>query len=150
MEEQVDPVQPAEQEAAKVDPDAEMVTRRKMTVSRFLPSSQPSAEPQQPQGKGQALPPSSSNRAKKKQCLDDQPSKAPSDAQSKTPPWPSNGITIREPVAKSLSAVQVDGKAAPSSQPIVPWQPTFKLGKGPLPATASAIVWDKGVGGRVA
>ena len=32
IEEQVDPVPPAKQEAVEVNPDAEMVTRRKMTV----------------------------------------------------------------------------------------------------------------------
>ena len=48
-EEQVNPVQLAkQQEEAEADPNAEMVTRRKMTVSRFLPSSQSSTEPQQP------------------------------------------------------------------------------------------------------
>ena len=57
---------------------------------------------------------------------------------------------IREPVAKSLSTIQASENVASSSQPVVPWQPTFKLGKGPLPATTSAIVWDKGEGGRVA
>jgi len=82
--------------------------------------------------------------------LDDQPPKAPSDAPSKTLPWLSGGITIREPVVESPAAVQASGKVASSSQPVIPWQPTFKLGKGPLPATASAIVWDKGEGGKVA
>ena len=108
-----------------------------MTISRFLPGFQPSVEPQQPQGKGRALPPLSSSHAKKKQCLNDQPPKAPSDTPSKTPPQLSNGITIREPVAESPFAVQVGGKATSSSQPVVPWQPTFKLGKRPLPATAT-------------
>ena len=41
IEEPVDPAPPAEQEAIEVEPDAEMVTRRKMTVGRFLPSTHP-------------------------------------------------------------------------------------------------------------
>ena len=80
LEKQVDLVPLVEQEAVEVDPDAEMVTRRKMTVSRFFPGSQPSAESQQPQSKGRALPPPSSNHAKKKQRLDNQSPKAPGDA----------------------------------------------------------------------
>ena len=56
---------------------------------------------------------------------------------------------IWEPVAKSQSTAQAGVNVAFSSQLVVPWQPTFKFGAGPLPATASAIVWDKGEGGRV-
>ena len=53
-------------------------------------------------------------------------------------------------MAESQTTAQVDANVASSSQPIVPWQPTFKFSVGPLLATASAIVWDKGEGGRVA
>ena len=53
VEEQVNPVQLVEQqEETEADPNAKMVTRRKMTVNRFLPGFQSSTEPQQPQGKG--------------------------------------------------------------------------------------------------
>ena len=53
-------------------------------------------------------------------------------------------------MVESQSTAQVGANVAFSSQLVVPWQPTFKFGAGPLPATASAIVWDKGEGGRVA
>ena len=53
-------------------------------------------------------------------------------------------------VAKSQSTAQVGTNVASSSQPIVPWQATFKFGAGFLLTTASAIIWDKGEGGRVA
>ena len=83
-----------------------MVTRQKMTISRFLPSTYPLAESQQPQGKGRTLP---------QQRLDDQPPKALGDPPFKTPTRPSSGITIREPVAESQSTAQADANVASSS-----------------------------------
>ena len=150
IEEPVDPVLPTEQEVTVVKPDAEMVTRRKMMVGRFLPNTHPSTESQQPQGKGRTLPPPSSNHAKKNQSLDNQSPKAPGDAPSKTLTRPSSGIMIRELVAESQSTTQASANVASYFQPVVPWQPTFKFGVGPLLATASATVWDKGEEGRVA
>ena len=93
---------------------------------------------------------SSSSLAKKKQRLDNPSPKAPGDAPSKTPPRSFSGITIPELVVESLSTIQAGGNVASFSQPVVPWQPTFKLRKGPLPTMTNAIVWDKGQGGRVA
>ena len=46
IEEPTDPAPPAEQEAIEVESDAEMVTRRKMTVGRFLPSTHPPTKSQ--------------------------------------------------------------------------------------------------------
>ena len=46
--------------------DAEMVTRQKMTVDRFLPGTRPSAQSQQPQGKGCTPPSPSASHSKKK------------------------------------------------------------------------------------
>ena len=53
-------------------------------------------------------------------------------------------------MAESQSTAQVGANVAYSSQLVIPWQPTFKFSAGLLLATASAIIWDKGEGGRVA
>ena len=45
VEEQANPAPPTEQEIAEVELDAEMVTRQKMTVDRFLPGTHPPAQP---------------------------------------------------------------------------------------------------------
>ena len=55
---------------------------------------------------------------------------------------------IREPVGESQPAAQVGANVASSSQPEVHWQPTFKLGDGPLSAMANVRVWVKGEGGK--
>ena len=57
---------------------------------------------------------------------------------------------IQEPVGESQPTTQVGANVASSSWPEVHWQPTFKFGDGPLSATASVRVWDKGEGGKVA
>ena len=53
-----------------------MVTRRKMIVDRFIPGTQP---PAQPQGGDHAPPPLAASCPKKKQRVGDQPPKVPSD-----------------------------------------------------------------------
>ena len=73
-----------------------MVTRRKMTIDRFIPSTQPSA---QPQVGDRASPPPTASHPKKKQKVGDHPPKVPSEVPTKTPPW--GGITIREPMGGS-------------------------------------------------
>ena len=66
VEELVDLVLLTKQKTTEVKLDAEMVTRRKMTIGWFLPNTNPPTESQQPQGKGWSLPPPSSSHAKKK------------------------------------------------------------------------------------
>ena len=68
-----------------------MVTRRKMTIDRFIPSAQPSTQPQV--GDRAPSPPAASH-PKKKLKVGDHPSKVPSEVPTKTPPW--GRITIRE------------------------------------------------------
>ena len=63
-----------------------------------------------------------------------QTSASPSDAQTQTPPQPSRGVTIHEPPA------QVGTHVVSSSQPVLAWQPNFKLDGMPLPANASVRV----------
>ena len=73
------PAQVAELVEAEADQDAAMVTRRKMTVDRFIRGIQP-------QGGDRAPTPLGASRLKKNQWVGDQPSKVPSDATTKTPP----------------------------------------------------------------
>ena len=87
--------QAAKQEVAEGEQEAEMVTRRKLITDRFLPGTQPSAQPQQTQAKD-CTPPSSTGRQKKKQRVEDQTLRVLSDVPTKTPPQLSGGITIRE------------------------------------------------------
>ena len=118
-----------------------------MTVDRFLPDTQPMAQPQEPQGKNRTPSPPQAGRAKKKQRVVDQPPRIPSDAPARTPPRVSGGITIREPVNDCRPTAQVGTDVASSSQPELGWQPTFKLGDRPLPASASIRTWAQGEGG---
>ena len=68
---------------------------------------------------------------------------SPSDAQTRTTPQPSRGVTIHEPPA------QVETHVASSSQPVSACQPNFELDGMPLLADASVRVWEKGEGGRI-
>ena len=87
IEENEGQVQAALTQAAKPreeeeDQDKAMVTRRKMTINRFLLGAQSFA---QPQGGDCAPPPPTANRPKKKQKVD-HPTKVPYDVLVKTPP----------------------------------------------------------------
>lgn len=57
------PAQVAEPVKAETDQDIAMVTRRKMTIDQFIPSTQPLA---QPQGRDHAPPPPVASHPKKK------------------------------------------------------------------------------------
>nr|POE91785.1 hypothetical protein CFP56_75784 [Quercus suber] len=95
-------------------------------------------------------PPPSSGRQKKKQHLDDHPARTTSKAPVKTPPRPSGGIVILEPVSDTQPAAPSGTEVASSSQAVPNWQPTFMLGGAPLRATTSVKIWAQGEGGRVA
>lgn len=135
-------------EAAEANQEADMVTRRKMIADRFLPSTRPMTQPQQPQGKDQTPPSPPTGRAKKRHRVTDQQTGLPISALSKTPPRISIGIVIREPVGNFRQTPQNGTDVVSSSQLKVIWQPTFKLGDGPLPACASVSTWSYSQGGQ--
>ena len=93
------PVQEAEHAAAESSDSSrmhsvfgeEMVTRKTLTVSHFIPSARPVAQQQPPQGRGQTPlphppPPSPSARTRNRQQTTKQTPANPSDAQTSTPP----------------------------------------------------------------
>ena len=79
---QAAPAQAAKPREEEEDQDKAMVTRRKMTIDRFLLGAQSSA---QPQGGDRAPPPPTANHTKKKHKLD-HPTKVPYDVPVKIPP----------------------------------------------------------------
>ena len=130
-----------------------MVTRRTLTISRFIPSASQAIQQQQPPPQGRVStpsahppPPSAPRLQRKRQRLADQSSTDPRKGQVQSPLQPSRGVTIRirEPPA------QVGTNVASSSRPAPLWHPTYKLDGMPLPANASIRGWEKGEGGRVA
>ena len=158
---QVEPanlVQVAAQEAAEPSDSSrihsapkEMVTRKTLTVSRFIPGASQAIQQQQPapQGRVPALPvypppPSAPGRQRKRQRLADQSSTGLGEGQVQSPLQPSWGVTIREPQA------QVRTNVASSSRPAPLWHPSYELDGTPLSADASIRGWEKGEGGRVA
>ena len=68
-----------------------MVTRRKLTVDRFLSGTQPSAQPQQTRAKDRTPPPPPTDHQKKKHNVEDQPLRVTNDVLAKTPPGPLAG-----------------------------------------------------------
>ena len=146
-------VQEAEETATKsIDSDTKsdqserMVMRRTMTVSHFFPGVQPAAQQQPPQGSGQTPPPPPppSDRSRKRQRTTEQTPAYLSDAPTRTPPWASGNIIIREPTT------QTGMNVASTSRPMQGWQPSFQLDGKPLLTTTNVLVWEKGEGGRVA
>lgn len=89
-----------------------MVTRRKMTIDRFIPNAQPLA---QPQGGDYAPPFLTAGHPKKKQKVGDHPSKVPDDVPAKTPPR--GRITIREPMGGFEPSTKVSKDVASLSRP---------------------------------
>ncbi|KAL0013011.1 hypothetical protein SO802_000080 [Lithocarpus litseifolius] len=130
-------------------PADEMVTRKTLTVDRFLPGPRQQGQQQQARARDRSPPPPPA-RQKKKQRVEDPPPRRQGDASSKTPPRPSGGIVIREPAGSSQPAIRGVAGRASSSRQAPSWQPTFSLGNEPLPATASLRLWAQGEGGRVA
>ena len=133
--------------AEAIRSSGEMVSRKVMSIERFVPGARQPNQPPPSQGRGQ-LPqppsPSQAGRAKKKQKVTDQPSTVPGDAAVQTPPRPAGSIVIREPQTEA-------GTGGASSSQVAPaWKPKFILDGKPLPSTACVRMWDKGEGGRIA
>ena len=133
--------------ARAAQPKGKMVSRKVLTVERFVPGARQSNQPPPPQGRGQVpqpSPPTQAGRARKKQKVTDQPSTCPGEAAAQTPPRPSGGIVIREPPTEA-------GTGGASSSQVAPaWEPKILLDGKPLPSTACIRMWDKGEGGRIA
>ena len=94
-----------------------MVTRKTLTVSRFIPGASQAVQQQPPQGcvpnpPAYRPPPSPSGRTHKRQRVADLTSTSPGDAQVQTTHQPSKGVTIQEPPA------QVGTNVASSSRPV--------------------------------
>ena len=127
-----------------------MVTRKTLTVSRFIPRASQAIQQQQPlQGRVPAPPahpppPPPSGRQRKRQRVADQSSTGPRETQVQTSHQPSRGVTIQEP------PTQVGTNVASSFRLAQLWQPTFELDGMSLPASASVRAWEKGEGGHVA
>jgi len=125
----------------------EMVSRKVMTIDRFVPGARQPTQPLPSQGRGQ-LPqpqsPSQAGRAKKKQKVTDQPSNVPGDVAAPTPPRPAGSIVIREPQTEAGTGGASSSRVAPA------WEPKILLDGKPLPSTVCIRMWDKGEGGRIA
>jgi len=123
-----------------------MVTRRTMTISRFVPGAQPTAQQQSPQGQDQTPPPppSPTSYTRKRPRTAEQTPAGLGNAPTRTPPRSSGNIVIREPIA------QTGMNVASTSRATSAWQPSFLLDGKTLPATTSIHVWEKGERGRVA
>ena len=146
-----EPQQPVIEAAAlsaeDIQPGGRMVSRKVMTIDRFVPNARQPNQPPPSQGWSQVPqpPPSSqAGRARKKQKITDQPSTGPEDAAVQTPPQPIGGIVIREPQTQVGPGVASFSQAAPV------WKPKFLLDGKPLPSTAYVWMWEKGEGGRIA
>ncbi|KAK9986920.1 hypothetical protein SO802_031871 [Lithocarpus litseifolius] len=132
--------------AETADQGQDMVTRRTMTVSRFVLGALQSVPQQEPQGQDRT-PPSPlvpSGRSRKRQRATEHLPAESSDAPTVTPPRPTTGIAIREPVTQIWLNVASSSRATPE------WRPSFELVGKPLLATASVRVWEKREEGCVA
>jgi len=133
--------------ARAVQPKKKMVSRKVLSVERFVPGARQSNQPPPLQGRGQVpqpSPPTQAGRARKKQKVTDQPSTCPGEAAAQTPPRPTGGIVIREPPTEAGTGGASSSQAAPA------WEPKILLDGKPLPSTACIRMWDKGEGGRIA
>ena len=112
-----------------------MVTKRTMTMERFIPSARPSAQQQQALGRDQHPP---TTRTQKRQRITDPP-QVQKEAPSRTPPVAvTGGLVIREPTGGARPTWQLGSNVVSSStHSVVEWQTIFRLGNEPLPMTAS-------------
>ena len=125
----------------------DVVTRKTMTIDRFMPGTQQAIQPPPSQSQTQVPPPPpppQAGRARKRQRVADQPPMGPGDVATQTPPRPTGGIVIHE------TQTQVGLGVAPSSQAALAWKPKFLLDDKPLPSIACVRMWEKGEGGRIA
>ncbi|XP_050266570.1 uncharacterized protein LOC126710237 [Quercus robur] len=133
--------------AKAIQPSGRMVSRKVMSIERFVLGARQPNQPPPSQGRGQVPqpPPSSqAGHARKKQKVTDQPSTGPGDATVQTPPRPTGGIVIHESPTEACTG------DASSSQVAPVWKPKFLLDGKPLPSTACVRMWEKGEGGRIA
>ena len=124
-----------------------MVTKKIMTVDRFVPGAWQATQPppSQSQTQGPPLPPPpQAERAWKRQRATDQPPTGPGDVAIQTPPRLTGGIIIHE------LQTQVGKGVASSSQAAPAWKPKSLLDNKPLPSTACVRMWEKGEGGHIA
>lgn len=128
-----------------------MVTRRTLTVSRFILGASQAIQQQQPAPQGRVPAPLvhpsplfAPERQCKRQRLANQSFTGPGKGQVQSPLQPSQGVTIREP------QVQVGTNVASSSRPAPLWHPSYKLDGTPLLVDASVQGWENGERGRVA
>ncbi|XP_065628883.1 uncharacterized protein LOC136067250 [Quercus suber] len=140
---------PANTEVVGESPGEAMVTRKTMSISRFIPGARSAGNQQQQehnQGRTQPSPPPpvAPARQRKRPRTTDQTPADPTHARSRTPPRPSSGIVIREP------ATQTGLNVASSSRAVPAWQPSFMMDGKPLPSDARVHIWGKGAGGHVA
>ncbi|KAK9999238.1 hypothetical protein SO802_018841 [Lithocarpus litseifolius] len=137
---------PANQEvfAETTEHGQEMVARRTLSVSRFMPGAQQSVAQPGTLAQQTPTPPAPPVRARKRQRAAEQEPIDTGDVPVRTPPRSPAGTEIREHVAQTGLQVASSSRAAPA------WCPSFILDGKPFPSTASVRVWDKGEGGRVA
>ena len=124
-----------------------MVTRKVMTIDRFMLGTGQATQPPPSQSRSQVPPPPpppQAGRARKRQRVTDQPPMGPGDVATQTLPRPTGGIVIHEP------QTQVGPGVASSSQAAPAWKPKFLLDGKLLPSTACVRMWEKGEGGRIA
>ena len=78
----------------------DMVTRKTMTIDRFVPGARQAVQQQPSQGQGQTPPPPpppQTERTRKRQHVAEHTSTGPGDVVAWTPPRPSSSIVIQEP-----------------------------------------------------
>ena len=123
--------------------ESEMVTRRVMSISHFVPSAQAPEQQQPPPAQVQSPPPSPPpSHQRKRPHTVEQAQLGSRDIPIRTPPRQSRGITIREPTPAAQNV-------ASSSQTSSAWQPSFILDGKPFPSFVCVQVWEKGEGGRI-
>ena len=128
-------------------PREDMVTRKTMTIDRFVPDARQVGQPPPSQSQTQAPPPPPPPQAGqvwKRQKVADQLPTGSGDAMTQTPPRPTGGIVIQEPQTQVGPGIASFSQAAPA------WKPKFLLDGKPLPSTACVRMWKKGEGGRIA
>ena len=114
-------------------PLKDMVTRKTMTIDRFVPGARQVGQPSPSQSQTQAPPlppPPQVGQVWKRQKVVDQLPTGSGDAMTQTPPRPTGGIVIQEP------QTQVGPGIASFSQATPAWKPKFLLDGKPLPSTA--------------
>ena len=141
---------PAQEEEATAESvhssgaEFEMVIKRVMSISHFVPDVQAPEQQQPPPAQVQSPPPSPPpNRQRKRPRTVEQAQPGSGDVPTRTPPRQSRGITIREPTPTAQNV-------ASSSQTSRAWQPSFVLDGKPLPSSVCVRVWEKCEEGRIA